>query len=330
MARIGVRLETDPRLSPQDCMRLARKAEESGYESVWLPEGRSRDAFTALAAMSLSTQTVRLGTGIVQVFARTASNTAMAAAGMAALSGGRFILGLGVGHGPNVESWDGVPFRQPITRLRETIQIARGLLSGERVDFNGRHFKVSGASLEGAAPGGKTPIYIAAMGPQMLELAGELADGILMNWPTAAFLPQAVEHVRRGAEKAGRDVSEIDIAGYVRVAVGDDLEPLRTALKGQVLRQAGLPYYNNMFKAAGFPEEMEAITAALAAGDRERAMGAVTEAMQDQVAVVGSRDHCREQFERRRSAGLQLPVAAPFTVGDTLTSHNAVIEALAP
>ena len=154
MARYGVRLETDPRLTPQDCQELARRAEDLGYESVWLPEGHSRDAFTSLAAMALSTQRIKLGTGIIQVFARTASNTAMAASGMAALSGGRFILGLGVGHGPNVESWDGVPFKQPITRLRETIQIARGLLSGERVEFSGKQFKVSGASLEAAAPSG--------------------------------------------------------------------------------------------------------------------------------------------------------------------------------
>lgn len=330
MTRYGVRLETDPRLTPQDCRELALRAEGLGYESVWLPEGRSRDAFTSLAAMALNTQRVKLGTGIIQVFARTASNTAMAAAGMAALSGGRFILGLGVGHGPNVESWDGVPFKQPITRLRETIQIARGLLSGEQVEFSGRQFNVSGASLDAATPSGKVPIYIAALGPQMLEMAGELADGVLMNWPTAAFLPQAVEHVKRGAEKAGRDVSEIDIAGYVRVAVGDDVGALRIGLQNQVIRQAGLPYYSNMFKAAGFEKEIEAVSTALVAGEREKAMRSVTIEMQDQVAVVGSPNHCREQFEVRRAAGLQLPVVAPFTVGDTLASHRSAIDALAP
>ena len=330
MARYGVRLETDPRLTLQDCQQLARRAEDLGYESVWLPEGRSRDAFTSLAAMALATERVTLGTGIIQVFARTASNTAMASAGMATLSGGRFILGLGVGHGPSVETWDGVPFKRPITRLRETIQIVRGLLAGEQVDFAGKHFNVSGASLGEAAPAGKTPIYIAALGPQMLEMAGELADGILMNWPTAAFLPQAVEYVKRGADKAGRDISEIDIGGYVRVAVGDDIGPLRAALRSQVIRQAGLPFYRNMFTAAGFQEEMEAVNTALAAGDTEKALGAVTEEMQDQVAVVGNPDHCREQFEVRRAAGLQLPVVAPFTVGDTLASHQRVIDALAP
>jgi probable F420-dependent oxidoreductase len=317
-------------LTPQDCQELARRAEDRGYESVWLPEGHSRDAFTSLAAMALGTQRVMLGTGIIQVFGRTAANTAMAASGMAALSGGRFILGLGVGHGPNVEAWDGVPFKQPITRLKETIQIARGLLSGEQVDFSGKQFKVSGISLDTAAPSGKVPIYIAALGPQMLEIAGEMADGILMNWPTAAFLPQAVEHVRRGADKAGRDLSEIDIAGYVRVAVGDDMEALREGLRGQVVRQAGLPYYSNMFKAAGFEKEIEAVSAALAAGNKDEAMRAVTIEMQDQVAVVGSPSHCRQQFEARRAAGLQLPVVAPFTVGDTLASHRSAIDALAP
>ena len=94
-----------------------------------------------------------------------------------------------------------------------------------------------------------------------------------MNWPTAAFLPQAVEYVKRGADKADRDISEIDIAGYVRVAVGEDPGPLRAALQGQVIRQAAMPFYRNMFTAAGFQEEMEAVTAALAEGNTDKAMG---------------------------------------------------------
>jgi probable F420-dependent oxidoreductase len=334
MARYGVRLENDPQLTPQDYQELARLAEELGYETVWVPEGGGRDSLTSLASIALRTERIKLGTGILPIFARTPINTAMGAAGMAAVSGDRFILGLGVGHRPTVEARDGVPFKQPMTRLRETIQIVRKLLAGEQVDFPGKHFQLSGASLGAAAPTTKVPIYIAALGPQMLEMAGELADGVLMNWTAAAFIPQAVAHIKRGADKAGRDMSEIDIAGYVRVAVGndlkDDLAEARASLQRQIARYATNTFYANFFIETGFENEMKAAAAALTEGDLDKASEAITPEMQDQVAVLGTPGQCREELERRRAAGLQLPVIAPFAVGDNKTSHQLTIEALAP
>ena len=330
MARDGVRLENDPKLTPQDYQELAKLAEERGYETVWIPEGGGRDSLTSLASIALNTERIRLGTGILPIFARTPTNTAMGAAGMAAVSGDRFILGLGVGHRPTVEAGDGVPFKQPMTRLRETIQIVRKLLSGEQVDFPGKHFKLSGASLGAAAPTAKVPIYIAALGPQMLEMAGELADGVLMNWTSVTFIPQAVVHIKRGVDKAGRDMSDIDIAGYVRVAVGDDLANARASLQRQIAQYATNTFYANFFIETGFEREMNAAAAALAKGDLDTASEAITPEMQDEVAVLGTAGQCREALERRRAAGLQLPVIAPFAVGDNKTSHQLTIESLAP
>lgn len=245
MARFGVRLENDPTLTPQDYQELAAQAERNGFEAVWVPEGGGRDSLTSLATIAMKTSTVMLGTGILPIFARTPTNTAMGAAGMAAVSNGRFVLGLGVGHAPTVESRDGVPFKQPMTRMRETIQIVKALLAGEQVDFPGKQFKITGASMGAATPKSKVPIYIAALGPQMLELAGELADGVLMNWTAVDYLQEAVGHIKRGAEKAGRDPEEIDIAGYVRVAVGDDVSASRDSLRRQVARYASNPFYCN-------------------------------------------------------------------------------------
>ena len=330
MARYGVRFENDPTLTPGDYQELAIQAEERGYEMVWVPEGGGRDSLTALATIAMRTESIRLGTGILPIFARTPINTAMGAAGMAEVSGGRFVLGLGVGHRPTVESRDGVPFKQPMTRLRETIQIARRLLAGESVDFAGKQFNLSDASLGAAAPKGKVPIYIAALGPQMLEMAGELADGVLMNWTAASFITEAVGHIKRGADKAGRDISEIDVAGYVRVAVADDEDASRESLKRQVARYASNTFYSNFFVQTGFEREMKAAAAALAAGDLDTAADAITPEMQNQVAVVGTPDQCREELEARRAAGLQLPVIAPFAVGDNKTSHRLTIDALAP
>lgn len=329
MTRYAVRFENDPTLTPQHFQELARLAEEKGYETVWIPEGGARDSLTALAAIAVQTERIRLATGILPIFARTATNTAMAAAGMDAVSGGRFILGLGVGHRLSVEDRDGVPFRRPMARLRETIQIVRALLRGQPVTYAGRHFNLSGAAL-GAAAAGPAPIYIAALGPQMLQLAGELADGVLLNWTPSAFLPQAVEHIARGAAKAGRDPAEIDIAGYVRVAVGDDQAAARESLQRQIARYAGNAFYRNFFFDTGFGDEMTEAAVGLAAGDLSRAAAAITEEMQDQVAAVGTPEQVRAALEARRAAGLQCPVVAPFAIGDNLETHRRTIEALAP
>ena len=330
MARYGVRLENDPNLSPQDYQELSSQAEKNGFEAVWVPEGGGRDSLTSLATSAMKTDAVKLGTGILPIFARTPTNTAMGAAGMAAVSDGRFLLGLGVGHAPTVESRDGIPFNQPMTRMRETIQIIKALLSGEEVNFTGKQFKITGASMGAATPKTKVPIYIAALGPQMLEMVGELADGVLMNWTAVDYLGEAIGHIKRGAEKAGRDPNEIDIAGYVRVAVGDNLTESRVSLRRQVARYASNPFYRNFFAQTGFDKEMSAAAAALADGNLDTAADSITEEMQDQVAIVGTVEECRAALEKRRAAGLQLPVIAPFAVGDNMASHRHVIEAMAP
>ena len=330
MARYGVRLENDPNLSPKDYQELSSQAEKNGFEAVWVPEGGGRDSLTSLATIAMRTEKVKLGTGILPIFARTPTNTAMGAAGMAAVSDGRFMLGLGVGHAPTVESRDGIPFKQPMTRMRETILIVKALLAGEKVNFTGKQFKLTGASMGASTPKSKVPIYIAALGPQMLELAGELADGVLMNWTAVDYLGEAIGHIKRGAEKAGRDINEIDIAGYVRVAVGDDVSESRDSLRYQVARYASNPFYRNFFAETGFDEEMSDAAVALADGNLDKAADSITIEMQDQVAVVGTAEECHAALEKRRAAGLQLPVIAPFAVGDNMASHRHVIEALAP
>jgi alkanesulfonate monooxygenase SsuD/methylene tetrahydromethanopterin reductase-like flavin-dependent oxidoreductase (luciferase family) len=161
-------------------------------------------------------------------------------------------------------------------------------------------------------------------------MVGELADGVLMNWTAVDYLGEAIGHIKRGAEKAGRDPNEIDIAGYVRVAVGDNLTESRVSLRRQVARYASNPFYRNFFAQTGFDKEMSAAAAALADGNLDKAADSITEEMQDQVAIVGTVEECRAALEKRRAAGLQLPVIAPFAVGDNMASHRHVIEAMAP
>ena len=144
------------------------------------------------------------------------------------------------------------------------------------------------------------------------------------------YLGEAIGHIKRGTEKAGRDLSEIDIAGYVRVAVGDDVSTSRDSLRHQVARYASNPFYRNFFAETGFDEEMSDAAAASADGNLDKAADSIPVEMQDQVAVVGTAEECRAALEKRRAAGLELPVIAPFAVGDNKASHRHVIEALAP
>ena len=153
MPRIAVRLENDPQIPPSDSLELALLAESRGYEMVWVPEGGGRDSLTQLTYLAANTNNIGLATGILPIYYRTPMLTAMSAAGLGALSGGRFILGLGVGHRPSVEGTHGIPFRRPLTHMRETITLVRKLLDGEQVTLAGKVFDVGSATLGDAAPG---------------------------------------------------------------------------------------------------------------------------------------------------------------------------------
>ena len=327
MPRIAVRLENDPQIPPADSLELAALAESRNYEMVWVPEGGGRDSLTQLTFLAANTRNIKLATGILPIYYRTPMLTAMSAAGLGTLSNGRFVLGLGVGHRPSVEGSHGIHFRRPLTRMRETITLIRGLLDGERVTHSGKVFNVGSATLGAAAPERRVPIYVAALGPQMLELTGELADGVLLNWTASRYLERAVHHLHVGGERAGRDPSEIDVAGYVRVAVSDNQEEARTSLQEQIARYASNPFYHNFFRGMGFGEEMAAAEEAMQRGDMAGASRSISQEMQDQVAVVGSAEECRAEIEKRRSLGLSLPVVAPFTVDEAKVSYLRVLEA---
>ena len=329
MTSLGVRLDPIPQIGIEDSIGLAQFAESLGYDMIWVPEGGGSDSITRLAAFAGSTSKVRLGTGILPVFSRTPALTAMTALGMHVVSGSRFTLGLGVGHRGSAEGIHGIPFRRPMTRIRETVEVVRQLLKGERVSYQGRLFNVKDGSL-GYGGEFNVPIYIAALGPQMLELAGELADGVLLNWAAPSYLEQAMEHLNIGAARAGRDLEEISVACYIRVAVTPEKELVRTPLKQQILRYCSMDYYRNFFAKTGFQDEAEAIGRYLSEGNRAAAARSVTDRMQRTLAVFGGVDYCRQEIQRRRDLGVQMPVIAPFTFGGALNSYHATIEALAP
>ena len=327
MARLGVRLDPGLQFTPQEMLELVSLAEERGYETIWLPEGTS-NVLIQLTAFATATRHIKLGTGIMPIFHRTPTLLAMSAGDLDMISRGRFILGLGTGHHPLVRHGHGVPFRNPMTRMRETVEIVRRLLRGERVTYEGRVFKVKDASLGFTPVRPDTPIYLGALGPQMIELAGEIADGVLLAFASSGYLRLAVEHLRRGAERAGRNSEDIDVACYLSTAVVDDPDKAWPVVKRQIARLLRLSFYRTYYVQNGFAEESAAISHALDRGDADAAVAAVSEAMQKELAIVGSAEECRREVEARRSLGLKQPVVTPFPVGeDSLGSFKATISA---
>jgi len=326
MARLGVRLDPNPQFTSEDSIDLAVLAERKGYEMVWAPEGGWRDSPTQLAAYAMATKRVKLGTGILPVFSRTPTLMAMTASSLDMISGHRFALGLGVGHRGMAEDGHGVAFEKPMTRMRETVEIVRRLLKGETVAYKGKVFDVKRGSL-GYPQSFPVPIYIAALGPQMLEVAGEVADGVLMNWASPSSIGEALTHLEVGATRAGRRVQDIDVGCYIRTAVVSDVESVRGPLKQQILRYAGMEYYRNFFAKTGFADEVQAIGRYLREGKTEKALESISEEMQRGLAVFGDAEYCKGEIEKRRRLGVKMPVVAPFAVGDAKGSYKRTVEA---
>jgi 5,10-methylenetetrahydromethanopterin reductase len=314
MAALGVRIR-DSNFAVTDMRQLVQLAEDKGYDSVWLPEGMGREAVTELTALVLASDRIRLGTGIVPVFARLPTIAAASMATAATLAPGRVILGLGIGHQTALEGGHGVHFSRPLQHVREFATIARRLLSEGQISYTGDIYTIKHYQLDVPLPQ-PVPVYLAALRPQMLRLAGAIADGVLMNWAMLDYIPQAIEYVRQGAEEAGRHLRDIQIASYLRTCVTDTPETVEQATREQLARYGSMVYYQRYFTSIGFAPEAEAIAQAWRQGDRAAAIDAVSQPMIRALTIYGTAHECRQRLQAYRDAGLQLPIIAPFSIGE--------------
>jgi probable F420-dependent oxidoreductase len=316
MTAIGVRIR-DNGLALSDMHDLVNLAEGKGYDSVWLPESMGRDALGELTALLAMSQRIRIGTGIVPVYARLPTIAAAAIANAANVAPGRAILGVGIGHQSALEDGHGVAFSQPLQHVREFATIVRRLLADGKVSFAGDVYHIKHYELE-ALPQQPAPLYVAALRPRMLRLAGAVADGVLMNWVSLDYVPQAIAYIREGAEAVGRSMDDITIASYLRTCVTDSPEVVEQATRQQLARYTSRVYYERFFASIGFPGEAAAIAQAWQRGDREAAVNAVTEPLIKAVTIYGTADECRQRLQAYREAGLQLPIIAPFPIGEPI------------
>ncbi|HEX3004107.1 MAG TPA: LLM class flavin-dependent oxidoreductase [Angustibacter sp.] len=294
---------------------FVREAERLGAGSVWAPEFWAGDALTPLAYLAATTSTIRLATGIVQLGARTPAMLAMSALSLQALSGGRFVLGVGTS-GPQVmEGWHGVKFDRPIQRTRETIEIIRKISSGERLTYAGDIYTLplpdgEGRSIRSLLPPAHIPIYVAALGPANLGLTGELADG----WIGNSFLPESagvfLDPIREGAARAGRDAGGLDLTVSVAVEFTDDVEAAtRRHAEGYAftfgaMGSATTNFYNNAFARQGFGDDVAEVQRLWRAGDQEAARKRVPAEIGFRTNLIGTDDLVRDRLRLYRDAGI--------------------------
>ena len=281
---------------------VAREAERLGYTDAWSFEVDGVDCFTPLAVVGAATG-LRIGTAIANVYTRGPATLASMAAGLADLAPGRFVLGIGSGSQPIVEAWNGGVFAKPATRVREMAQFLRAALAGERVVFKGQTFSVDGFRLT-RVPGKPVPIYIAALRPGMLKVAGEVGDGVIFNWNSAEDVPKCVAVIREAARNAGRDPDAIEVTARLAVSLdvpGPESEQL---IKRHIAAYMNVPVYRAYQEWLGRTPALQPMWDAWAAGDRKGAVAAVPSAVVDELIVRGPLPAIRARVQRCLDLGV--------------------------
>jgi F420-dependent oxidoreductase-like protein len=313
-----------------DNVAVAQEAERLGYAVVWAAEAYGSDVPTVLAWVGAQTERIGLGAAVMQIPARTPAMTAMTAATLDTLSGGRFRLGLGVS-GPQVsEGWHGVRFSAPLARTREYVDIVRMALRRERVAYEGRHFTLPLPDGPGKAlkltvrpPREHLPLYLAAVGPRNLELAGEIADGWLAIFFSPEHSGDLLEAVATGRRRSGRGTDADPLAGFdiaptVPVCLADDVEAAAAGVSGYAALYIGgmgsreKNFYNQLACRMGFEEDARRVQELYLSGRHRDAAAAVPFELIDSTSLVGPRERIAQRLRRYADVGVGTLSVAPF------------------
>ncbi len=307
---------------PSDNVAIAQEAERLGYHSLWTAEAYGSDAVTTLVWLAAKTESINVGTAIMQMPARTPAMAAMTGATIDLLTGGRFLMGLGASGPQVVEGWHGVVYGKLLTRTREYVEIVRMILKRDRpVEYHGEYYDIP---VHGGTGLGKPlkliihplrssiPIYLAAIGPKNVALAAEIADG----WLPVFFSPERVGVFRASLEEGfarradGRTPADFDIAPTVSVVVGDDVDACRNQVKPQLalyiggMGARGKNFYNDLACRYGYEEAAGRIQELYLSGKKNEAIASVPDALVDEVALCGPRERIRDRLGAWKEAGV--------------------------
>ena len=307
---------TGPLTDFGEISEYVQEAEKLGVDCVWSAEAWGYDAVSPLAFLAGRTNRILLGTGIMQISARAPAMTAMTAITMDALSEGRFLLGLGASGPQVVEGLHGKPYAGPLTRMHETIEIVRQAFDGERIAYDGKYHQLplpggQGKSLRLAVrPNRKIPIYLATLAPAPLRKTGELADG----WVGTSFVPEAAEahfeHLRQGAEGAGRSLKDLDLQVATRVSFTDDpssmMKPLKAGMAFTLgaMGSARTNFYNDAYKRAGWEDVCKRSQGLWVEGKREEAAEVIPDEMIYATNAIGDESAVKARLDKYQEVGI--------------------------
>lgn len=327
MERLGIALGSG--LSPTDVVETIRLSEEAGYESAWMVEGHGGEQFSILTACALATRRIRLGTAITSVFVRTAPTIGMAAICLDHFSGGRFVLGLGSSHKVQVEAEHGVHYSDPVSRVRETVEVIRTLLRDGSVSYRGKTITIEKFDLWFKPAHDSVPIYLSALFPQMLGLCGEIANGLLMVFSTPDSVRKAREHLAIGAARAGRSLDEFEVGSLIPVSIETDRNAAYNRMRPVLAFYLGFfPRYRRVARQAGFAGIVEGVTEAYKRGGVEAAVPMVSDEIVATLTATGSAQQVRERIAEYRRAGITLPIVMPIaSATDSAAAITEVIRA---
>src|SRR5437879_5891863 len=293
----------------------AQAAERLGFESVWttqMPD--ARDAALVLAAYAANTERVRLGTGLLPIYTRHPTAMVQMAASLDELSGGRFILGIGISHKVTVEGMWGMRLESPVDAMREYLTIVRTSLRDGGCAFEGRFFTARWTYSAPRRP--ELPVMISALHPRMLELAGELADGVILYMCSPAYIrDHVVPGISAGRAKVGKSLEGFEIVAAIDASLTSDRAAALDVYRKTVERYASLPFYRKVMDASGFKDELDA--------------NHVSEGMIDEIAGMGDQQKVRHAIQRYPEAGVTLPGVAPVDGHSGAPGFEATLEAAA-
>jgi F420-dependent oxidoreductase-like protein len=302
-----------------------RLAEQLGYHSVFTTHLAGRDSLTVLAAYAQATETIQVGTGVLPIYSRTPAATAQQAATIDEIAEGRLTLGIGVSHQVTVENWYGSHIGRPVSEMREYMGALRAIFRGEEPPEAERfptrfHFL-------GLTPRADLPIYVAALSPNMLELAGEVADGVVLWLCNPDYIRDVVvPHLREGRRRAGKALDGFDIVAAVPTAVTDEVDGARATLRADLSPYFLLPFYRHMIERSGYEADVRLFDEAMERGDASAAAIAISDGFLENLAAIGPPDIAAATVERYRDAGTTSPCIGAVPGTDFMTALESLAE----
>jgi len=301
---------------------LARLAETHGFGCAWAGEANNKDPTVMLSAVAAVTRRMKIGSAVYHILGRTPATLALQAVGLDELSGGRFVLGVGVSN-PTIARWHGLTMDHPLGRAEEYLDIVRRAMRGEKLDFDGKYF-TSHAFKMAFKPGkNPIPIYLAAFGPKMTRLAGRITDGVLINMANPTEIRRIADEVKKGAEESGKDPAAMEIICKIRCSIAHTYEAAREALGHALTYYALADYYRDLLGRMGFGAEVEAMRAAWKSGGFHSARKLITDRLFQGLPLVAatSAEEVVEQIQPYQDAGATRIILPYVAASDDVVSE---------